>query len=102
MLLATLQDHLSCLYEAPIEHRVADYLVTDARLAQALEASDHEQTNGERLLVRECDDALDISLYIDAQILSKGEEEALLYNDMQNDIVQQILRRVAAAKAHSG
>lgn len=40
--------------------------------------------------------------YNDAQILSKGEEEALLYNDMQNDIVQQILRRVAAAKAHSG
>jgi LPS-assembly lipoprotein len=40
--------------------------------------------------------------YNDTQILSKGEEEALLYNDMQNDIVQQILRRVAAAKAHSG
>ncbi len=70
MLLATLQDHLSCLYEAPIEHRVADYLVTDARLAQALEDSDQEHTNCERLLVREGDDALDISLYIDAQILS--------------------------------
>jgi LPS-assembly lipoprotein len=40
--------------------------------------------------------------YNDTQILSKGEEEALLYNDMQNDIVQQILRRVAAAKAYSG
>jgi LPS-assembly lipoprotein len=40
--------------------------------------------------------------YNDTQILSKGEEEVLLYNDMQNDIVQQILRRVAAAKAHSG
>jgi LPS-assembly lipoprotein len=40
--------------------------------------------------------------YNDTQILSKGEEEALLYSDMQNDIVQQILRQVAAAKAHSG
>ena len=40
--------------------------------------------------------------YNDTQILSKGAEEALLYDDMQNDIVQQIVRRVAAAKAHSG
>ena len=40
--------------------------------------------------------------YNDTQILSKGEEEALLYTDMQKDVVQQILRRVATAKAHSG
>jgi LPS-assembly lipoprotein len=39
--------------------------------------------------------------YNDTQILSKGAEEALLYTDMQNDIVQQILRRVAAAKSHA-
>jgi LPS-assembly lipoprotein len=38
--------------------------------------------------------------YSDTQILSKGDEEALLYSDMQNDAVQQIVRRVAAAKAH--
>lgn len=70
MLLATLQDHLSCLYEAPIEQRVADYLVTDARVAQALEDSDHDHGNCERLLIREGDDALDISLYIDIRILA--------------------------------
>jgi LPS-assembly lipoprotein len=40
--------------------------------------------------------------YNDTQILSKGDEEALLYSDMENDIVQQILRRLATAKAHSG
>lgn len=70
MLLATLQDHLSSLYEAPIEQRVVDYLVTDARLAQALEDSEQQHGNCERLLVRERSDALDISLYIDARILS--------------------------------
>lgn len=70
MLLATLQDHLSCLYEAPIEHRVADFLVTDARMAHALEESEQDHGNSERLLVRECEDALDISLYIDAEILA--------------------------------
>ncbi len=69
MLLTTLQEHLTCLYEAPIEQRVADYLVTDARLAESLEMGDQAHTNSERLLVRECEDALDISLYIDAQVL---------------------------------
>jgi LPS-assembly lipoprotein len=39
--------------------------------------------------------------YNDTEVLSKGEEEALLYRDMLNDIVQQILRRVAAAKPYS-
>lgn len=70
MLVATLQAHLSCLYEAPIEQQVADYLVTDAKLAQALEDSDEVHGNHERLLVRESDDCLDITLYIDAEILA--------------------------------
>jgi LPS-assembly lipoprotein len=29
-------------------------------------------------------------------VLAKETEEALLYRDMQNDIVQQIMRRLAA------
>ena len=36
--------------------------------------------------------------YDETQVLSKGEEEALLYRDMQNDAVAQIMRRLAAAK----
>ena len=40
----------------------------------------------------------DIS-YDDAQVLSKESEEQLLYRDMQSDMVQQILRRLAAAPA---
>jgi LPS-assembly lipoprotein len=35
------------------------------------------------------------------QVLSKGQEEALLYTDMQNDAVAQIMRRLAAAKPRS-
>jgi LPS-assembly lipoprotein len=34
----------------------------------------------------------------DAQILAKESEEALLYRDMENDTVQQLLRRLQAAK----
>jgi LPS-assembly lipoprotein len=34
----------------------------------------------------------------DAEILAKEQEEQLLYRDMQADMVQQIIRRLAAAK----
>lgn len=37
--------------------------------------------------------------YSDDQILAKESEEALLYRDMQTDLVQQVIRRLAAAKA---
>jgi LPS-assembly lipoprotein len=36
--------------------------------------------------------------FSDAQILAKESEEAQLYRDMQSDMVQQLLRRIAAAK----
>jgi LPS-assembly lipoprotein len=39
----------------------------------------------------------DIS-FNDADVLAKESEEQLLYRDMQSDMVQQILRRLAAAK----
>ena len=39
--------------------------------------------------------------YNDSQRLSKETEEAMLYRDMQTDLVQQLLRRVAAAKPYA-
>src|SRR6266571_8285556 len=36
--------------------------------------------------------------YSDAQVLAKETEEALLYRDMQSDMVQQIMRRLVASK----
>ena len=36
--------------------------------------------------------------FSDAEVLSKESEEQLLYRDMQNDMVQQIMLRLAAAK----
>ena len=72
MLLTALQDHLSGLYETPVQHRVMDFLITDARIAGALEAS-RSHTNSERLLLRQSDESLDVSLYIDDQVLSALE-----------------------------
>jgi LPS-assembly lipoprotein len=37
--------------------------------------------------------------FSDANVLSKEAEEALLWREMQNDLTQQILRRLVAAKA---
>ena len=37
--------------------------------------------------------------YDDSEILAKEAEEQLLYRDMQTDMVQQLLRRLAAAQA---
>ena len=39
----------------------------------------------------------DIS-FNDTQVLAKETEEALLYRDMQSDMVQQVLRRLATAR----
>lgn len=35
----------------------------------------------------------------DSQVLGKEQEESLLYNDMQKDLLQQLMRRLAAAHA---
>ncbi len=40
--------------------------------------------------------------YNDVQILAKQSEEQLLYRDMQHDLVQQMLRRLASIKLKTG
>ncbi|MBL8473688.1 MAG: hypothetical protein KF778_01110 [Rhodocyclaceae bacterium] len=37
--------------------------------------------------------------YDDTKILAKQQEEAVIYRDMQKDLVQQVLRRLAAARS---
>ena len=58
------------------------------------------RTPGGRELVPETEllQQRDIS-FNEAAVLAKEAEEALLYRDMQNDIVQQLMRRLAALPA---
>jgi hypothetical protein len=70
MLLRHLQQQLSALYETPVEHCITDFLVTDARLAADLAADSPRSDNRERLLLRQSDGCLDVSLYIDEEILN--------------------------------
>jgi hypothetical protein len=70
MLLSSIQSGLATLYETPVAHCVTDFLVTDARLAQLLENTDQPRNNNERLLLRQSEGSLDVSLFIDAGILA--------------------------------
>jgi LPS-assembly lipoprotein len=36
--------------------------------------------------------------YDDSNVLAKQQEETLLWRDMENDLVQQLMRRLAAAR----
>lgn len=74
MLVNQLQERLAGLYETPVAHAIADFLVTDPRLAQALCEEDEADANEERLLVRESGDTLDVTLYIDARVLAHLSE----------------------------
>ena len=58
----------------------------------------HDPKNRDYLPRSEIRITRDIS-FNDAQVLAKESEELLLYRDMQADMVQQILRRLAAAPA---
>lgn len=72
--------------------RVREYLLTYTLVFRVRDAK------GDELL-----GSTEISLrrplpYDERQVLAKESEEALLYRDMQTDLVQQILRRLASVK----
>ena len=70
--------------EYQLRYRVG-FRVTDAKGAQVY------LPTSEILLTRDM-------AYSDAQVLAKEAEEALLFRDMQKDMVQQIIRRLIAAR----
>ena len=70
MLLRQLQAKIAGLYDAPAEHDVHDFLITDAAHAAALQGTAQPPTD-EQLLIAECDDGVEISLYLDAAVLQR-------------------------------
>ncbi|MFO1351794.1 MAG: hypothetical protein U1F68_14435 [Gammaproteobacteria bacterium] len=69
MRLHALQRRLETLYGVSVEHSVDDFLITDAALARQLDTSAEAREVEEKLLVREHGDCLDISLYLDSDLL---------------------------------
>lgn len=75
--LGTLQDYLTRLYELDVAFRVEDFLLTDSRVARALEGEAYRPMR-EKVLVRESPAALELSVYLDPEVLQRLAEGAPL------------------------
>lgn len=71
--------------------------VREYRLRYRVTFRVHDAKGGEYVPRSTLELTRDVS-YDDSQVLAKEAEEQLLYRDMQNDMVQQVLRRLAAAR----
>jgi LPS-assembly lipoprotein len=74
--------------------------VTDYTLRYRLRFRVRDSKNREMIEATDLQVSRDIT-FNDSQRLSKESEEALLIRDMQSDLVQQLLRRLAAAKPYA-
>jgi len=71
VLLRELQNRLAGLYDAPSEHDVDDFLITDAAHAAALQGAEAAPPTDEQLLVAEDGDGVEISLYVDRSVIER-------------------------------
>jgi LPS-assembly lipoprotein len=72
--------------------RVREYLLTYTLVFRVRDASGKELLGPTEITLKRN------LAFSEQQVLAKESEEALLYRDMQSDLVQQILRRLAAVK----
>jgi len=71
VLLRELQKRLAGLYDAPAEHDVYDFLITDAGHAAALQGAAAAPSTDEQLLVLEEDDGVGLTLYLDRSVIER-------------------------------
>jgi LPS-assembly lipoprotein len=72
--------------------RVREYLLTYTLVFRVRDAKDIELLGATEISLKRS------IAFNETQVLAKETEEALLYRDMQSDLVQQILRRLSAIK----
>jgi len=73
MSLSHIQENLQNIYELELSHNVHDFLITSRELAQTLDAGGGSREAREKLLVLEDEDGLNLSLYLDQEIVSLFE-----------------------------
>ena len=71
--LEALQLGLERLYDIHLDYRVEDFVITDPVLARELEGNPEARPTAEKLLVRQHEDGLDLTLYLDAELLERLE-----------------------------
>jgi len=70
--LIRIQQQMEELYAVERTHHVTDFLITDPSIAQALDGSTTESARpSEQLLVMQAEDEINLSLFIDAQVLER-------------------------------
>lgn len=72
--------------------RVREYMLTYTLVFRVRDAKGMEVLGATEIVLKRP------LTFNESQVLAKESEEALLYRDMQRDLVQQILRRLAAVK----
>lgn len=70
-LLREIQALLTGLYDAPVEHDVHDYLITNGAQAAALQDLPQPPPTDEQLLIAETADGVALGLYLDAAVLAR-------------------------------
>lgn len=86
MLLRELQKRLAGLYDAPAEHDVYDFLITDAAHAAALQGAAAAPPTDEQLLVVEEEDGVGISLYLDRAVIERLAERCPLQSLSEDNL----------------
>ena len=69
MALEALQAQLEVIYRIELPHRVDDFLITDAELADHLDTSANPRSAKEKLLVQQQGDDLNITLYVAPDVI---------------------------------
>ncbi len=78
MLVRRLQELIARLYDAPVEHDVADFLITDGAHAAALQGCAQAPPTDEQLLIAEGEDGIELGLYVDRAVLARLVERCPL------------------------
>lgn len=73
-LLSTIQNNLESIYEISVPQKVRDFLITDKKLACILANKAIQEDSLEQLLVCASDEYLDISLYLDKELITRLDE----------------------------
>ena len=75
VLVNRLQSQLEDLYEIELSQRVHDYVIYDRVLASSLDSSDNPRDLPEKLLVSQDGEYLELSLYLDQELVDRLETD---------------------------
>lgn len=84
-LLSIIQKNLEAIYEISVSQNIHDFLITDKKLAEILANKFIEEDSLEQLLVSTRDDCLDISLYLDHELVKRLGNAYPSQNTDKND-----------------